>query len=326
MRLLLLLLPLLLWGESIQQRFGVPTQKPQRLLAAPTMHLYGYAKTLEQEHIDIAPRFGGFVTQLWANERYIEVKKGDKLALIYSPDVLQAKEDYINALNFQDGKHDSMIANSLEKLHLLGIDPKEITALSKSSKASAYTTLYAPKSGTLYAKTINEGSAFTKGTTLFSIVDTRRLYVDVAIFASQLAQAQKLSTFTLTLPNGTKRTATLDKLLPIVNPKEAIATLRLLVDNSDSALLDGMLVTLEAKPKEREVLLIPRSAAIHKKAQWYCFVAGEYEGEYEPRAIELAPFDAQHYEVLGGIDVDTAIVTHALFMRDADAQINGLYP
>ena len=111
----------------------------------------------------------------------------------------------------------------------------------------------------------------------------------------------------------------------MLNPKEATATLRLELDNSEGVLKPGMYAKVYATSTATSYLVIPRTAAMRKNGTWYAFLATEFKGEYEPVAIKLKPLDTMHYMVIKGLKEDDTIVNNALFMMDSDAQINGVY-
>ncbi|MBU1642168.1 efflux RND transporter periplasmic adaptor subunit, partial [bacterium] len=64
---------------------------------------------------------------------------------------------------------------------------------------------------------------------------------------------------------------------------------------------------------------------IRKNGKYYVFGVSEFEGEYEPIAVDAEVLDNNTYIIKSGLNKGDEVVDNALFMMDSDAQINGLY-
>ena len=328
--LLPVLIPILLFSAqkpTVEQLFAVRTVKVEKTTAARTQTNYGYVRAETSRTYDVSPRFGGYVQTLYADTPFKMIRKGDALAKVYSPEVLQAKEDYLTALRFNaKTRSPAMVRSVREKLVLLGVGDAEIDAVRRTMKADPYTTVYAPVSGWIFVKAVSQGSAFKAGMRLFTIVDLGRVWVETALYQNELPRLASLSRFTVRATGVDKSfTATKELLYPDIDPKAATAVLRLEVDNPDGELLPGMYATITSSADALPVLTLPRTAVIRKNGAWYVFRAGDFKGEYEPLKVDAVPLDAKHYEIRSGLAAGDEVVDNALFMMDADAQINGLY-
>jgi len=329
-RLLLLLPPLLLPAAerpSVEQLFNVRTVTVQTGRAARTHTNYGYVRADESRTVDVAPRFGGYVQTLYADTRYRRVTKGEALAKVYSPEVLQAKEDYLTALRFNQTRPSKAMLQSLRrKLDLLGVGADEIDKVRTTMKADALTTIHAPASGWIFMKNVSEGSAFKAGMTLFTVVNLDRVWVEAALYQQELPQLDTLTEFTVRATGASRPyRATKMLLYPSLDPKAATATLRLAADNPDNTLLPGMYVTVTAAAKAVTVLTLPRSAVIRKNGAWYVFRTGDFKGIFVPVKVDVKPLDTDRVEILSGLADGDEVAEGALFMMDADAQLDGLY-
>ncbi len=312
---------------SVEQLFAVQTVKVKSVATAKTQTNYGYVKAEENRIYEVVPRFGGYVEKLFADTRYRKVKKGEVLARVYSPEVLQAKEDYLNALRYDAKRpNKAMVASAKSKLQLLGVSDAEINAVNKRRKAGTLTDIVAPASGWIFEKSIVEGSAFKKGERLFRIVDLDRVWIEAELYQKELPNLAMLTRFSIK-PTGVEGTFNAKKVLlyPNIDPKAATATLRLEAENPDRLLLPGMYVSVVSSSPDKPYLVAPRTAVIRKNGTWYAFIVGEYEGEYEPVRIDVKPLDRNRYQVVAGLAEGDEVVNNALFMMDSDAQINGLY-
>lgn len=312
---------------TVKQLFNVITTRISKKVTAPSQVNYGYIVPDESKVFDITAWYSGFVVELYANTHYQKVKKGEVLAKVYSPEVYKAKQDYLNALNFNAKRPSpSMVKSSRVKLQLLNVNEQEIKAIEETKRVDRYTDLVAPASGWIFEKNINEGSSFKSGSRLFKIVNTGTVWLEAKLYPNELEKLNTLMHFTVRT-EGIDTTFKAEKslLYPRLDPKEATATLRLLIENRNELLKPGMYATAYASSKEEARLLIPRTAVIRKNGQWYVFLATEFKGEYEPLKVELKPLDNQYFEVLDGLKEGDEVANNALFMMDSDAQINGVY-
>jgi membrane fusion protein, copper/silver efflux system len=312
---------------TVRQLFSVQSVKAKTIQTSHSKQSYGYVKADDSRVFDVSPRFGGYVRTLYANKTYQFVKKGEALASVYSPEVYKAKEDYLNSYAYSQGKtHNAMVESSKLRLELLGVSSGEIADVLKNKKVSQNTTIRSPQDGFVFAKNVNEGSAFNAKTKLFEIVNLERVWVEAKVFERDLSWLKNAKSFEASFKSGDKTYAAESTLLyPNLDPKEATFTLRLHLDNKENELFPGMYANVIAKDAPTKYLTLPKSAVIRKNAKFYVFMVGDFEGEYEPVEVLATPLDDYSYVIESGLKNGDEVVSDALFMMDSDAQINGLY-
>jgi len=312
---------------TVKQLFNVRTVQVVKKETSRQQINYGYIVADESLKYDIVAWYSGFVEELYADTMYTKVEKGDILAKVYSPEVYKAKQDYLNSIKFNTQRPSpSMVKSSKIKLELLNVNSKEINRIKTTGKVEKFTNIYAPVSGWIFEKNINQGSAFNSSKKLFQIVSLKKVWMEVKLYQNELEKLNTLKNFTVKT-KGINETfqATRSLFYPAMNPKEATATLRLEIDNSKHLLKPGMYAKMYASADSRSNLIIPRTAAMRKNGQWYAFLATEFKGEYEPVKIEVNPLDNKYFEIISGLNEGDSVVNNALFMMDSDAQINSIY-
>ncbi len=329
---LLLLLPLSLLAEAlpkhtVEQLFSVQTVKVKQESRHHEKKNFGFVKADDARVHEIAPRFGGYVENIYADKIYKFVKKGDPLVTVYSPEVYKAKEDYLNSYNYtKNRKNKGMLLSAKLKLSLLGVSSQEINKLIKSKKISKNTTIYAPLSGYIFKKNISAGSAFNAKAKLFEIVNLDEVWVETKVYEKDRAWLANTDSFEVTFKSiAQKFKATSSLLYPLLDPKEATMTLRLRLKNPKLELFPGMYASVSSQDKSAMYLTLPSDAVMRKNGKFYVFVVGEYEGEYEPMQVSVKVLNPNTYIVTSGLNAGDEVVSNALFMMDSDAQINGLY-
>ena len=312
---------------SVEQLFNIQTIKVKEISYAQNIQSYGFVKVDDARVYDVTPRFGGFVEVLYADTLFQKVSKGQKLVKVYSPEVLKAKDDYINTLNFvRKSPNQNMLKSARTKLQLLNVSQSEIDALTKKLQSSYFTSIVSPADGYVFEKNLNNNSAFNVKEKLFTIINLDKVWVEVKIHQDQVPQLHNIVNYTLTTP-AYKQSFKAKKLqlLPKLDEQEEALTLRLEVQNKNHLLKPGMYATVTMASKKQSSLSLPSTAVIRKNGTFYAFVVGEYEGEYEPVELEVEVLNPDTYKILSGLEVGDEVVNNALFMMDSDAQINGLY-
>lgn len=327
-KIFLMLLPLMLFAKeaTVEQLFSVSTVKVKKETISKKIKNYGYVKIDDSKKHVISPRFGGYVVELYADKIYKKVKKGEALVKVYSPEILKAKDEYLNTIRYTKKRpNKTMLESAKLKLKLLGVSDKEIKNINKN-KYSANTIIYSPIDGYVFVKNIDNGSAFNAKQKLFQIVNLDDVWVEAKLFEEQKKDISTMKKIKLNFKGINKTYTSTDKLLyPQLDPKVATMTLRIHVDNPKHELFPGMYATVTSFKEEKVGLILPTTAVIRKNAKYYVFMVGEYEGEYEPLEVKVKVIDANTYAIVSGLSEGDEVVNNALFMMDSDAQINGLY-
>ncbi len=123
----------------------------------------------------------------------IQVKKGDHLVDIYSPNLSVAQGELLQALeNYEKARGDrSSVEASLEgtrtKLRVLGMLPEQIAELEKSRKLGSHVTIHAPMGGTVIEKNIRAGQYVKEGDPLYRIADLDPIWLFLDVYEFDLA-------------------------------------------------------------------------------------------------------------------------------------------
>ena len=327
--MILLIIPMFLLSQkvTVKQLFNVRTIKVKEMNTSAKRVNYGYVEADESRVVDIDAWFSGYVTELFVDSKYQKVKKYQLLAKIYSPKVYKAKQDYLYALNFNDKRNSkSMVQGSKKNLVLLGVSKKEIRNIYTKRKVDTYTSIFSPIDGWVFIKNINRGSSFKTGSKLFEIVNLDRVWIESKIYQNQISSISEMKKFEIEIKGLNKKFSVKKSIVyPKMDKDETTLTLRLLVDNRDDLLKVGMFAKIKSWNENKKVMVIPHSSAIHKNGKWFVFLATQFKGVYEPLEIEIKPLDENYFIVTKGLTLDDKIVDNALFMMDADAQMNGIY-
>jgi len=288
----------------------------------------------------------GRIDRLFVDYTGVSVKKGDQMVYLYSPELLTAQEELIQAIKtVRELKHSEIVsinktAQQLvdavrEKLRLWGLTKKQIEEIERRGKTSEHITIYAPMSGVVIHKNGLEGMYVETGTKIYTIADLSQVWVKLDAYESDLAwikHGQEVRFETEAYPGKTFR-GKIAFIDPVLNEKTRTVKVRINVPNPDGRLKPEMFVravvkvaplgfgTSDAAESEAS-LVIPASAPLitGRRAVVYVAVPGK-EGTYEGREIVLGPRAGDYYLVRDGLNEGELVVVNGNFKIDSAIQI-----
>jgi len=130
----------------------------------------------------ITTRTAGWLERVWADTTWASVKKGDKLAAIYAPELYAAQKEYLVAL----AGDESLRRAAERRLKLLGIGPGEIAELRDRGEVSESLVLRSPRDGVVIEMQALGGASVKKGDLLYAIADLSRVWVQAEVFERDL--------------------------------------------------------------------------------------------------------------------------------------------
>ena len=207
----------------------------------------------------------GRIDRLFVDYTGIPVKKGDHLAELYSPELLTAQQELIQAVQtLENLKHSqsSMLLNTAkqtieavrEKLRLWGFTAEQIARIEASGEPSDHMTIYSPTGGIVIHKNAKEGQYVQTGTQIYTIADLSRVWIQLDAYESDihwLRYGSKVE-FTTEANPGKTFTGTISFIDPVINPATRTAKVRVIVENPAMELKPGMFVRAIARPEIAE--------------------------------------------------------------------------
>jgi len=219
------------------------------------IRLFGRIDYDERKVSTITSRVAGRLDRLFVDFTGAIVSEGDHLAEIYSPDLLVAQRELIEARRAVDSLPDAsspavretrqrLLLSARERLRLLQFSDERIQMIESSRQPTDHLTLDAPQAGVVTAKLANQGEYVETGDPLFTIADLSTVWLNLEAYETDLQwlrYAQNVSFNVEALPgrNFTGRIVFID---PEIDPVRRIARLRVNVTNEDRALKPGMFV------------------------------------------------------------------------------------
>ncbi|UIJ38313.1 efflux RND transporter periplasmic adaptor subunit [Desulfobaculum bizertense] len=316
--------------------------KVQRLDLSAQPNMVGKIEYDETRVKAITAWAGGRVERLFVDYTGDTVKKGQPMVQLFSPELMTAQAELIQAIKAQRTLRNSSldlirksadrtVEASREKLRLLGLGRAQIAAIERKAKPQERITIVAPQSGVVIKKNVNAGQYVKTGMDMYTIADLRRLWVFLEAYETDLLfikKGQRLSFQTDAFP-GQVYSGKVVFIDPLVNEKTRTIKVRLEVDNADLSLKPGMLVRATAgKTAQKSTvsadapLVIPASAPLITGKRAVVYVADpKNRGSYTGREIVLGARSGSYYVVKNGLKEGEFVVTKGNFKIDSAIQI-----
>ena len=202
----------------------------------------------------------GRIDRLFVDFTGTQVRKGDHLTKLYSPELISTQEEYIQAIkNWNDTKNSelsvmrdtasSTLKSSREKLRLFGISEEQIKDIEERKIVQEHLTINSPVSGTVIQKNGFEGQYVQTGDRIYTIADLSRVWVYIDAYESDiqwLHYGQTVRVEAEAYP-GEVFEGKIAFIDPFVDEKTRTIKLRVNVENENNQLKPGMFVRARIK-------------------------------------------------------------------------------
>ena len=155
-------------SPDVVNNLGVRTSTASYKSLHTEINTVGYVTYDEDNLVHIHPRVQGWIDKLHVTAIGDPVKKGQSLYEIYSPELVNAQEEFLLAL---DRNNKRLISAAKNRLTALQLPKSAIAELEKTKKVQQRITFYAPQNGVVENLKIREGFFVKPGSTLMSIGD-----------------------------------------------------------------------------------------------------------------------------------------------------------
>jgi Cu(I)/Ag(I) efflux system membrane fusion protein len=307
--------PALAVSAAALQRLGVRTGTVERAQLVPRQRAPARVLALPAQQQRVQARIDGWVERLHVRAAGEEVRAGQVLAELYSPEIERLRAEF--ALG------EAAAAGAAARLRRLGVARTDIKALREGKRTRI--PLRAPVAGVVRAISVREGARVGAEDVLFDIDGLEGRWIEARLPLAQSLALGEIESAQLRLPGG-ERVIELEgrwERVPQLDPVTQTQALRLAVGAEQVALPLEAYVEVELLGAPRPAaLLVPRSAVI-RTAEGARVVQRDRDGALRPRAVQLGAFAGDRVEVISGLNEGEEVVVSGQFLLDAEADLSG---
>ncbi|MEZ6113981.1 MAG: efflux RND transporter periplasmic adaptor subunit [Pirellulaceae bacterium] len=206
----------------------------------------------ESRQATIASYINGRVERMFADYTGVDVRAGDHLAVVYSPELYSAQVEFIEASRALQEMatgalasirvaQQSLVANTRLKLGELGMTSSQIEELETSRQPQSRMTIHAPIGGTVIEKLAEEGKYIAAGEPIYRIANLSTVWLMLELYpedATRIRFGQQVEATLTSMPEYKLlgRVAFID---PTVNIQSRTVGVRVELDNSSGRLRPG---------------------------------------------------------------------------------------
>jgi len=218
----------------------------ERRSVAVEIRMVGKVQFDETRLAYIASRVPGRIDRLYANVVGMPVKPGEHLADMYSPDLVSAQQELLQAARSSGGNASSvsLLNATRERLRLWGLTAEQVAEIERSGQVRDHVTFYSPIGGIVVEKDAREGLYVETGMRLFTVADLTRVWVQLDAYESDLgwlSYAQEVVFQAEAYPGETFK-GTIAFIAPLLDPMTRTVKVRVNVANADGRLKPEMFV------------------------------------------------------------------------------------
>lgn len=266
-------------------------------------------------------RISGWVEAAYVSEQGEYVEQGSLLYEVYSPELVNAQEEWLAAS--QSGNR--FLRNASEaKLKALGVSAEVFALLKKGRKALQKVPVHALSSGYIQEINLKQGMYIKPDIKLLSLAPLDRIWVTAELFErqGQAVQVGDVAELEITSLAGRKWRGEVDYIYPTLNAATRTLNVRLRFANPDLLMKPDMFahISIQTAPSS-PVLNVPESAVIRTGEQNRVVLALG-EGRFKSVEVTLGATMAGRVAILNGLYPEDKVVTAAQFMLDSESSIS----
>jgi Cu(I)/Ag(I) efflux system membrane fusion protein len=326
--------PVVTIRPEVIQSLGVRTAKAERGRLWMRVDTVGRVEYDQNRVAHVHPRANGWVEKLYVGAEGDPVKEGEILLDMYSPDVVNAQEEFLLALREGVGQSRiapartrELVSSARTRLHLFAVPDAVIDEIERTGEVQHTVPIQSTHAGVVTHLGVRDGMYLQPSMELFTIVDVSKVWVQVDVFEHQMDWVQRGRLADMSVPARPGRTwkGEVDYIYPELDPQTRTLRVRLRFDNPDGVLKPNMYadVVVWGGPKD-DVLHIPREALI-ATGKREKVVLDRGEGRFQPVEVTTGMRSADRVEVLTGLEEGDAVVVSGQFLIDSESNLQASF-
>lgn len=291
-----------------------------------TIYMPGKVVADQNKISSVSSHAAGRIINLYVDHEGAYVKKGQKIASLYSPELISAQQEFLQTVEFMS-QNPVLYKSAKRKLELLELPSSTIDNLEEGGELMTDIDIVSQATGYVTKLNVSRQEHVMRGSVLFEVADLSSVWVMFDAYESDLSlikEGQTIKFTTATYP-GEEFEGTVSFIDPTVNSMTRTADVRIKVTNPNQRLKPNMLAEgiLTADISGKSSLIVPKSAVLWTGPRSIVFVQlpNTDKPTFIAREVTLGKRIGNQYIILEGLNVGEEVVTHGNFKLDGAAQL-----
>ncbi len=307
--------------EARKSVLGIQTSKAENRSMDVSIRAVGKLAYDETRMHDVTLKVKGYVARLDVNATGQAVARGQRLMTLYSPELFAAQQEYLLARTGAT-EHAALAVAAERKLRLLGVTDRQLEEIRSRGTPIEEIPILSPASGYVIEKEVVAGASIEAGQRLYRIAALDRIWVEAAIYESDLPLMKKGMSAKVSLPYATEREieGKVAVVYPYLDPMTRTGKVRIELPNKELALKPDMFADVTFNVPLGNRLAVPVSAVVYTGPRRIVFL-DLGKGQYRPQVVTLGARAGDFVEVTKGLTEGQAVVTEGNFLIAAESRI-----
>jgi len=300
--------------------YGMPTKE---------VRMNGKVQPDERLKYSQVTHLDGRVEQLAINFTGEPVRRGQRIASVYSPELVTAQQELFSAVKIKD-MQPALYNAAKQKLKNWKLTDAQIEEIIASGTPQERFPIHADVSGIVLEKMVNLGDYVMRGMPLYQVVDLSRVWVLFDVYESDMPWAKVGSTVDFTIQSlpGENFKGKITFIDPVIDPMTRVAKARVEVSNPGGKLKPEMFASGIIKTQlavKKDQLVVPKTAVMWtgERSVVYVKKSTEQGTSFLMQEVTLGPLAGDNYVIKRGLEPGTEIAVNGTFSIDAAAQLAG---
>lgn len=306
------------------QNLGIRLEKVTTATFGNDITAVGRIEPDERRIATVQTRVPGFVERLLVKAEGDPVTKGQKIAEMYSPELLAAQQEYLALLEMDQIDATTLQQAARKRLRLLGMPDIEINGITRNNLSAQRFGIYAPISGVVTDLGVREGGELMSGNSLMQITDLSRVWLIAEVPERDAGMIELGTEAKIELQSrfGDITMGKVSYLYPTLDEATRTLSVRVELPNPKSKFRPGMYAKVVLSQASQQGLSVPTESIIATGQRTVVIVKNE-QG-FRPAEVVTGLANEGKTQILEGLSEGETVVSSGQFLIDSEASLSGV--
>ncbi len=311
---------------------NVTTARVERKTLKRNLSAVGVVDFAEPNYLHISMRFPGRLEKLYLTYTGQQVRKGDAVADVYSPEAISAQQEYVLTLDSQEqlksapegvksGAMD-LHREARQKLLRWGFTEEQVRRLDETRQISRTITMLSPIGGTVLKKNVDPQHYAAMGEDIYDVADLSTVWIYLDVYEKDIRfvkKGQQVQVTSEAYPDESFA-GEVTFVDPVMNADTRTVRVRTEFDNQAGKLKPNMYVRASIAVPSVNTLVVPASSVMSTGKRNIVWVEVE-PNTFEPRDIVPGVTTETYVEIIDGLKEGNLVTETGGFLIDSESML-----
>ena len=312
-------------SPAMMQNLGVRTAQARVLDLNPQVIAVGRVEVDERLISEVQTLTPGFIEEMTVRAEGEPIRRGQRVASVYSPELLTAQNEYKAVLRMPNNVAPASLRSAArQRLALLGMPRSMIERLERGGAPQRTYPVVAGASGIVTEIGARPGAQVSPGQSIVTIANLDRVWVIAEVPEAQLGEIKVGMPAQVRFPAyaGEMWEGRVDYIYPSLNQESRTARVRIDLANPGLRLKEGMFANVTILGTGGMSLAVPSEAVIETGRRKIVIV--RRNDAFVPVEVETGREAGEMTQIVSGLQPGAEVVVSGQFLIDSEASLSGV--